>query len=233
MYLKLMIDGIASEPFSARGLPPLLEEEKTENLEKVVKVSRERYAKSRGIVEEKIMRWHSNDEENLIGKEPAQPEKKSFSAEKVERKKELLVKQKIDQPKKEGFETLCSKCGQKTSTIFKPDGVRPVYCKECLSLLRQEKKNEEEKRRRAKEEELKRVDAGDFTSQKNNKPFLRQLAGVKSSSFNNRNNNRPNISNNQLSKAADEKQAPVNLKNKNKTDDGQELNEGKEINLGN
>jgi CxxC-x17-CxxC domain-containing protein len=62
-YLKLMIDGIASDPFSARGLWPKSEEEKTGNLEKVIKVSRERYAKKREEVEEKIARWHLSDEE--------------------------------------------------------------------------------------------------------------------------------------------------------------------------
>jgi CxxC-x17-CxxC domain-containing protein len=59
-YLKLMIDGIASDPFSARGLPPLREDEKTDNLNKVISVSRERYAKDRKAVEEKIMRWHES-----------------------------------------------------------------------------------------------------------------------------------------------------------------------------
>jgi CxxC-x17-CxxC domain-containing protein len=62
IYLKLMIDGIASEPFSARGLRPLREDEVTGNEEKVIKVSRERYAKDRKVVEDKINRWHSGDE---------------------------------------------------------------------------------------------------------------------------------------------------------------------------
>jgi CxxC-x17-CxxC domain-containing protein len=62
-YLKLMIDGIASDPFSARGLFPKSEEEKTGNVEKVIRVSRERYAKKREEVEEKIARWHLSDEE--------------------------------------------------------------------------------------------------------------------------------------------------------------------------
>src|SRR3990170_730240 len=57
MYVRLMIDGVASEPFSATGLPPLKDEEKTENLEKIIRSSRERYAKPRAIVEDKIARW--------------------------------------------------------------------------------------------------------------------------------------------------------------------------------
>jgi len=55
MYLKLMIDGVASSPFSASGLPPVSGE--TGSTEKVIKVSRERYAKPVEIVEEKIIRW--------------------------------------------------------------------------------------------------------------------------------------------------------------------------------
>lgn len=63
MYLKLMIDGVASEPFSATGLPPV---ENPDNLqEKIVKVSRERYAKPREEVEEKIVRWSGFMEEGM------------------------------------------------------------------------------------------------------------------------------------------------------------------------
>jgi hypothetical protein len=55
MYLKLMIDGVASEPFSATGLPPAASPDHLE--EKVIRVSRERYAKPRAVVEDKISRW--------------------------------------------------------------------------------------------------------------------------------------------------------------------------------
>jgi len=66
-YIKLMIDGISSQPFSATGLPPKPLEEETENTEKVIRISRERYAAERSVVEEKIMRWHGlldNESEN-------------------------------------------------------------------------------------------------------------------------------------------------------------------------
>ncbi len=55
VYLKLMIDGIASRPFSATTLPPIALS--TQSTERVVKVSRERYATSREDIEEKVMRW--------------------------------------------------------------------------------------------------------------------------------------------------------------------------------
>jgi len=55
IYLKLMIDGIASRPFSALTLPPIAQT--THSTEKVVKVSRERYAVPRENIEDKIARW--------------------------------------------------------------------------------------------------------------------------------------------------------------------------------
>ena len=54
-YLKLMIDGVASRPFSATTLPPI--GSPTGSTERVVRVSRERYATNREKIEEKIMRW--------------------------------------------------------------------------------------------------------------------------------------------------------------------------------
>jgi CxxC-x17-CxxC domain-containing protein len=54
-YMKLMIDGVSSTPFSASGLPPVTGP--TDNRDKVIRVSRERYAKPKEIVEEKIIRW--------------------------------------------------------------------------------------------------------------------------------------------------------------------------------
>ncbi len=55
IYLKLMIDGVASRPFSALTLSPIAIA--TGSMEKVVKVSRERYATSRDQIEDKIARW--------------------------------------------------------------------------------------------------------------------------------------------------------------------------------
>lgn len=55
MYLKLMVDGIATPGFSANTLPIVYERYNT--ADKVIQVSRERYAAPRLKVEEQIMRW--------------------------------------------------------------------------------------------------------------------------------------------------------------------------------
>jgi len=56
IILKLMINGVASDPFSAITLAPN-PAHLTGNSEKVLKVSRERYANPAAEVEEKISRW--------------------------------------------------------------------------------------------------------------------------------------------------------------------------------
>jgi len=67
IYLKLMIDGVASDAFSAKTLPPI--EDKVfyypESRKKIIQVSRERYANKRSEVEDKINRWSG------AGQEPA------------------------------------------------------------------------------------------------------------------------------------------------------------------
>ena len=55
IYLKLMIDGVASTPFSANTLAPV--SDNCGNREKVIRVTRERYAQKREIIEDKISRW--------------------------------------------------------------------------------------------------------------------------------------------------------------------------------
>ncbi|MEK7481234.1 MAG: type IV secretion system DNA-binding domain-containing protein [Patescibacteria group bacterium] len=55
IYLRLMIDGVASQPFSALTLPPIAQ--RTGSTERVIAVSRERYGRSRQVIEEKVARW--------------------------------------------------------------------------------------------------------------------------------------------------------------------------------
>ncbi len=58
IYLKLMIDGISSHPFSATTLPPIAQLEHT-NANKVIEVSRQQFAHDRATVEKNIAEWHA------------------------------------------------------------------------------------------------------------------------------------------------------------------------------
>ncbi|MDD3735348.1 MAG: type IV secretion system DNA-binding domain-containing protein [Candidatus Pacebacteria bacterium] len=79
IYLKLMIDGVTSRPFSAITLPPIPIPEKNYR-EAIIKVSRERYASKRKIVEEKIARWS----EGIEAKKMLEKEKKDQKIKKTQ-----------------------------------------------------------------------------------------------------------------------------------------------------
>jgi len=246
MYLKLMIDGIASSPFSAKGLPPLSAAEKTNNSQKVIDYSREKYASEREVVEEKIMRWHESTDEdqaapvterkNLAGgvnaptgtpirygvgvptgatnvnqtvhpgpilnrvtpiaiprpagiapkptvataPKTAAPFSAPIANMPTSRPVATPVTPRFSTPNKipaqnqspapvvainhpkvvrsTGYPAICASCGKETMTVFVPDGVRPVYCKECLSKKKEEKRLEVEKRQIAKEIERKHLE---------------------------------------------------------------------------
>jgi CxxC-x17-CxxC domain-containing protein len=135
MYLKLMIDGIASDPFSARGLPPLLKEERTEVEDKVIDYSRKKYASKREVVEEEIMRWHMDDmnDNSKNNNKPSSNNKPSNNNNNNNNKAEPKAQVKE-------FDTHCWACGKSTSVKFEPDGKRPVYCKDCFTKIREGKK---------------------------------------------------------------------------------------------
>jgi hypothetical protein len=56
VILKLMINGVSSEPFTAITMP-INEKHRSNNAEKVIRVSRERYGNPVAEVEERISRW--------------------------------------------------------------------------------------------------------------------------------------------------------------------------------
>ncbi len=149
IYLKLMIDGVASEAFSASTLPPIdIKPSDKEVRDKVIKVSRERYASPRGEIEEKIMRWSENKDEKKEEKkeEPVAEKKyeaKNYSEKRPDKKRsdrpERTNKDKSsDKPKNNNIKRKinCSFCGSEAEINFDPDPSKAVYCKNCLDLAK-------------------------------------------------------------------------------------------------
>ncbi|OGG90993.1 hypothetical protein A3E04_02040 [Candidatus Kuenenbacteria bacterium RIFCSPHIGHO2_12_FULL_42_14] len=153
IYLRLMIDGVASKPFSATTLPPTKIESKGAR-EKVVQVSRERYANRKSEVEEKIMRWSGLEEmmETSAKEAKLEGDEAIYRANYVT--KQMAVKAKDDEHreqeggtgKKEATEissekagkttAVCDNCGKAVNIKFKPDNKRNVFCKECLKKFK-------------------------------------------------------------------------------------------------
>ena len=116
IYLKLMINGVTGDAFSATTLPPEKVSEKS-NSEKIIKVSRERYSNKREVVEEKISRW-SGMEENNGQKEGV-----------LEKNKEVIDNRKT-------WDATCEICKEQIKVPFEPDPKRAIYCKNCLVEVR-------------------------------------------------------------------------------------------------
>ncbi len=80
IYVKLMIDGVSTRPFSAETLPPPDLPRKS-NKEKIIKVSRERYGTSKGTVEGKIKKWTETSLEREISSPKKEPKQKPIKKE--------------------------------------------------------------------------------------------------------------------------------------------------------
>ncbi|OGY46272.1 MAG: hypothetical protein A2663_00200 [Candidatus Buchananbacteria bacterium RIFCSPHIGHO2_01_FULL_46_12] len=154
-YMKLMIDGVSSNPFSATTLLPLGQAVYTGNKDKVIAVSRERYAKPRDVVEDKISRWSGMV---IEGKEGSGEEGEARPARSISDYKKpfdrpaapsltpsrppmsdrpAAAERPVRTSAKPGFKVNCYECGQQTEIPFKPDGLRPIYCKTCFQKIRE------------------------------------------------------------------------------------------------
>ncbi len=107
IYVKLMIDGLTSRPFSAETLPPAVSDYDFEK--EIIEFSRKKYGIERKTVEEKISKYAG-----------------------VEDSPKMEIKTSNRTSSAELFDAECGKCGKKVKVPFKPDGKRPVYCKSCL-----------------------------------------------------------------------------------------------------
>jgi CxxC-x17-CxxC domain-containing protein len=216
IYLKLMIDGVSTRPFSAATLLPIDISDTAKNIDKVIGASRDRYANNRMEVEKKIMDWsgmknpeivqniksfaqqgieqQNGGEKKYIKKENNQNKNNDSSKsnrvdniktqQKLTGKKELKVnssqklmadmqigiteeeisttkiqnfsknkktspntsrknnssekEKKMVSKKKDLTVINCSGCGKETEINFVPDGIRPVFCHNCLKEYRRE-----------------------------------------------------------------------------------------------
>src|SRR3989339_1002901 len=109
VYMKLMIDGVTSRPFSAKTLPPMAKSGNKEVEEEVIKSSRDLYCRPKAVVEREINDWSGmslgNDSDTGSGN-------------------------------LEKFPVICSLCKKESTVPFKPDPGRVVYCKDCIAKIK-------------------------------------------------------------------------------------------------
>lgn len=121
VYLRLMIDGVPSRPFSAITLPPVPRPE-VSYTDEISEYSRKTYGMPRAQVEEAIARATGLvPEEEQGAHDQAREPRREFPQEVRNTK---------------AFEAFCATCKKGIEVPFKPDGVRPVYCKDCFGQTR-------------------------------------------------------------------------------------------------
>lgn len=106
IYMKLMIDGITSRPFSARTMPPMAHGDKKVE-DEVIKSSRSLYCRPKDVVEREINAWSG-----------------------------MSLGNENDPGGAERFPAVCSICGKDTFVPFKPVPGRPVYCRDCIAKIK-------------------------------------------------------------------------------------------------
>jgi len=122
IYLKLAIDGVTSEAFSATGLPPI--GNPTASADRVIKVSRERYAVKKENIEEKVLRWSG-----------AEVIKSDSGTTQIKTKAEIegtAFKPPEKKKKKPQYKYECNECGKIQELAVELDPSRPIYCQDCL-----------------------------------------------------------------------------------------------------
>ena len=103
IYLKLMIDGEVSKPFSATTLKPINISGNEETVEEIIEFNRKEYGSKEEEVEDSIQQWEENPE--------------------------VKIGEKTDKSgKTKAFDSKCDKCKIKITLPFKPQKTRPVFC---------------------------------------------------------------------------------------------------------
>jgi hypothetical protein len=127
IYLKLMIDGIASDPFSAVTLPPVVA--RTESALRVIATSREKYSRPQAVVEKEILAWSETRQDIPAGGEAtlaAYPSPKGGAQKKL-------------------HEYTCARCRENIFIPVELDRNRPIYCEKCMEIVRAERREKKER----------------------------------------------------------------------------------------
>ncbi|MDO8574662.1 MAG: type IV secretion system DNA-binding domain-containing protein [bacterium] len=130
VYLRLLIDGVPSRPFSAITLPPYSKPE-ISYADEIIDYSRKTYGTPRaevesaisvatGVIPAEAQNLSQRDTDNsssynIPSREPSNGQRAAFD----------------DQQNM--FSAVCASCGKNTTVPFKPDPNRPVYCKDCFA----------------------------------------------------------------------------------------------------
>ncbi|MEK7631149.1 MAG: type IV secretion system DNA-binding domain-containing protein [Patescibacteria group bacterium] len=138
IYLKLMVNGATSRPFSATTTAAIGPAGVDDSTQTIIDLSRRKYARPREVVEAEIMRWSES-----LGEEAAQ----GVAHDRIQQGEHAgdrtssthtsghTVGSGVGGAKSERYTATCSLCGKSAHLNFKPDESRPIYCSDCLKKV--------------------------------------------------------------------------------------------------
>ena len=145
IYLKLMIDGVSSRPFSARAMAPI-QKNIVSFKSQVVESSRANYTKHRSEVEKEIVEWHGAQQGQQQSQQPRQDQRPPQRDYRDDRPRRDPVP---DVQKKEVFNELM-KADRIEPVVVPPDSKldenKAVFLKASEDLKLKEKMNQEIKK---------------------------------------------------------------------------------------
>ena len=118
IYIKLMVDGVTSRPFSASTVPAPKREDGQSPIDRIVQRSREQFARPRVEVEAEIESWSRSIGEEVRSTQSQGGDKHGSNTG-------------ASSGNGQSYTATCQNCGKTAHLPFKPDGSRPVYCAEC------------------------------------------------------------------------------------------------------
>ena len=165
IYLKLMIDGVASHPFSAGTLAPPIPLTDS-NRDAIIEASRQRYGVGKQMVEKDISDW-SVDEGEWAGEKTVglgasksqipNPKSQINSNFQVQNSKPQISTPSIQEDGTALYSARCDNCGKDTRVIFEPTPGKPIYCKSCLKKMKAAKAQAELQKSQARPIAIARV----------------------------------------------------------------------------
>ncbi len=97
IYLKLMIDGLSSQPFSATTLPPIAHPD-ISYVKEIIDASREQYARPRAMVEEMIVAFHEPTPKTSAQKNSSSTSSTAKKDQSVNQSAGQSISQPVNQP---------------------------------------------------------------------------------------------------------------------------------------
>ncbi len=144
VYIKLMIDGITSRPFSAKTLPPAPVDRELKKREEIISISRGNYSRNRVDAEREITNWAGNMEVPSAPSSLApsgSPDSSSAPSSPGAAKPMYQFSNPKSPESTKLYDAKCSNCGKATKVIFQPEEGKPIYCKSCLKKIKGPKKD--------------------------------------------------------------------------------------------